>query len=192
MIKFFYDIETTGVKPTQHSIHQIAGIIEVDGVVAEEFDLKTRPHPKAKVEPEALKLCGVTELDLLSYPDMKTAHSTLRRILKKYVNPFEPKDRMHQVGFNNRAFDDIFLRKWFEQCGDDYYMSWFYPDSLDVMVLASQYLLDRRPHMPSFKLKRVAMELGIEVDKDKLHDGLYDVKLTREIYRIVTGIETEL
>ena len=45
--------------------------------------------------------------------------------------------------------------------------------------------------MPSFKLKRVAKELGILVEEEKLHDAVYNVYLTREIYRIVTGLELE-
>ena len=61
------------------------------------------------------------------------------------------------------------------------------------MVLASQYLIgQRRKDMPSFKLHRVADELGLFVDKERLHDSMYDVYLTREIYRIVTGLEEEL
>ena len=59
-------------------------------------------------------------------------------------------------------------------------------------VLASQYLLKRRASMPSFKLKRVAKELGIVVEEESLHDAYYDVKLTRQIYRIVTGLQVEI
>ena len=46
--------------------------------------------------------------------------------------------------------------------------------------------------MPSFKQHRVARELGIEVDEDRLHDASYNVELTRGIYRIVTGLDIEL
>ena len=63
---------------------------------------------------------------------------------------------------------------------------------MDVRVLAGQYLQERRSSMPSFKLPRVAIEVGIEVDENKLHDAEYDIYLTREIYRIVTGLEVEL
>ena len=41
--------------------------------------------------------------------------------------------------------------------------------------------------MPSFKLRRVALYLGIKVDDSKLHDALYDCELTFEIYKIVRG-----
>ncbi len=192
MIKIFYDLETTGTDPRKHSIHQIAGIIEVDGVIAEKFDLKTRPHPKAIYEPAAMRICGVTEAQLRRYPKMGLVHKVFIKMLEKYISKFDKKDKAHRVGFNNNSFDDVFLGKWFLQNDDDFMMSWFYPDSLDVMTLASQYLLDRRAAMPSFKLKRVAQELGIYASPDELHDAGYDAHLTREIYRIVTGLEIEM
>jgi len=36
-------------------------------------------------------------------------------------------------------------------------------------------------------IHRVATTLGIKLDKKALHNASYDVVLTREIYRIVTG-----
>jgi DNA polymerase-3 subunit epsilon len=40
--------------------------------------------------------------------------------------------------------------------------------------------------MENFKLMTVARTLGIEVDESQLHDALYDVKLTKEIYERCT------
>lgn len=192
IIKFFFDLETTGTNYTKNSIHQIAGMVEVDEEVIEKFDIKTRPHPKAIIEPEAMTVCGVTKEQILGYQDMKLAHKELIALLDKYIDKYNPKDKAYLVGYNNRAFDDPFLRKWFEQNGDSYMGSWFWSDSLDVLSLASEYLIDRRATMSSFKLLRVARELGIVVEKDKLHEAGYDVYLTREVYRIVTGRELEI
>jgi len=119
-------------------------------------------------------------------------HKVFTSILGKHISKFDKTDKAHLVGYNNNSFDDVFLGKWFEQNADDFMMSWFFSDSLDVMTLASQYLLDRRSAMPSFKLKRVAQELGIEVDPLELHNAKYDVELTRKIYRVVTGLEIEM
>jgi DNA polymerase-3 subunit epsilon len=187
MIKIFYDLETTGTDPNKNSIHQISGIIEVDDVVKETFDLKVRPHPKAHIDPAALKICNVTEEQILQYPDMKLALVDFEEILGKYINKFDPKDKAFNIGYNNRGFDDKFLRQWFRLCGNYFIGSWFWTDTIDVMVLASEYLMPIRHTMPSFKLKRVAQTLGIEVLEDSLHEALYDATLTREIYQIVTG-----
>lgn len=187
MKKLFFDVETTGTRHTRHSIHQLALIIEIDDEEVERVEFKIRPHPKALIEPEALKVGGVTEEEVMAYPPMEIVFPQLLHVLGKYVDPYESKDRFYLVGYNNASFDNDFLRALFELCGNPYFMSWFWSDPQDVMVLASVYLEDRRKSMPSFKLKRVAKELGLEVDEDKLHDGVYDVELTRDIYHIVTG-----
>lgn len=192
VVKLFYDVETTGVDHRKHCLHQIAGFVEVNDEIVEKFDLKLAPHPKAKIEPEALRIAGVTLLDIERYPAQDQVYRKFKRLLGKYINKYDTKSKAWLVGFNNRSFDDLFLRKWFELNFDQYIGSWFWTDSIDVMVLASQYLIDRRSDMPSFKLKRVATELGIEVDESQLHDAYYDVYLTREIYRIVTGLEIEI
>ena len=73
-----------------------------------------------------------------------------------------------------------------------FFGSWFHAGSLDVMVLASQYLIERRHTMPNFKLMGVAREVGIAIDESKLHDADYDILITRAVYNIVTGLDFEL
>lgn len=192
IIKFFYDLETTGTNPKKHGIHQIAGFIEVNNIVLQEFNFKVRPHPKAKIELEAMQKCNVTEEQILAYPEMYTVYKKLINMLKKYIDKYDSTDKAWLIGFNNRSFDDAFFRAWFEQNGDAFFGSWFWSDSLDALVLASQYLLERRAKMQSFKLHRVATELGLEVDESKLHDAMYDIYLTRQIYRISVGLDIEL
>ena len=191
MIKIFYDLETTGLNPKVHGVHQIALEIEVDDILIEKYSFKVRPNPKAKLDATALRIGNVTKEQIEAYPEMKTVYKDLTKIFNKLVNKYDPADKMFLVGFNNRSFDDIFFRAWFDQCGSSFFGAYFWTDSLDVIVLASQYLLDRRASMPSFKLVRVAKELGLVVHEKKLHDASYDVFLTRQIYRIVTGLEME-
>lgn len=192
MIKIFYDVETTGTNPKLHSIHELAGYIEVDGEIAEHFDIRMRPHEKAQIDPGALVACGKTAEEIQDYPPYQEGFKLFRDLLNKYINRYNPNEKAYLVGFNNRAFDDVFLRTFFELNKDTFFGSYFWSDSLDVLVLASQYLLDRRPEMPTFKLKRVALELGIVFDKSKLHGALFDAMLTRQIYRIVTGLDLEI
>ena len=192
IIKVFYDLETTGTDERKHSIHQISGIVEVNEEVVELFDIKTRPHPKAQIESGALAVSGKTVDDIMNYQDMKEAYKEYKSIILKYIDPYDKFQKAWNIGFNNRGFDDKFLRAWFRQNGDDFIGSLFWTDTLDVMVLASEYLIHRRSKMPSFKLKRVALELGILVDPSRLHDAQYDIYLTREIYRIVTGRQIEI
>ena len=192
MIKLFYDLETTGLNFKNHSIHRLAGMVEIDNEIVESFDLKLKPHPRAKITPEALTAGGVTEAQIMKYPDMKHAYAKFSKMLAKYVNRYNKRDRIKLVGYNNRFFDDQFLRMLFLLSDDNYFEAWFWSDSSDTLVLASEYLENRRRNMPDFKLKSVARELGLRVEEDKLHDGVYDVMLTRQIYRIVTGKDIEI
>jgi DNA polymerase-3 subunit epsilon len=190
--KLFYDLETTGLDKRKNGIHQLAGCVEINGEVVEYFDIKMRPNPKAIVDPQALKISGITEEDLLLYDSMEKGFKSFKELLSRYIDPYSKTDKFFLVGYNNRSFDDKFLRAWFLQNKDEFFGSWFYADSLDVLVLASQYLIERRPKMANFKQLSVAKELGIFINDDRLHDAEYDIWVTRSIYRIVTSLEMEL
>ena len=181
----YFDLETTGVKYWKHGIHQIGGIIEIDGEVKESFNFFVQPHEKAIIEEEALAIAKVQKEDIEKYPKQYVIHRELKDILGKYVDTYDKKDKFFLCGYNNAGFDNDFLRAFFVQCNDKYFGSWFWSSSLDVMVLASNYLKEKRSEMENFKLHTVAKELGIEVDEAKLHDAKYDIELTRAIYKIV-------
>ena len=183
----FFDLETTGTNPGKHGIHQISGQIVIDGVVKESFDFHVQPNPKALIEEEALKVGGVTREQILAYPPMQQVYHEFVAMLGKYVDKFNKKDKFFLVGYNNAAFDNQFLRGFFLQNGDVYFGSWFWSNSIDVMVLASAYLATRRPEMENFKLSTVAKTLGIVVNDDSLHDAMYDIELTKAVFDIVTG-----
>lgn len=184
----YFDLETTGTNPARHGIHQLSGIIEIDGVERERFDFKVRPNPKAEILDEALAVADVTREQVLSYPPMEEVYDKFVAMLGRYVNKYDKTDKFFLVGYNNAAFDNQFLRGFFLQNGDNYFGSWFWSNSIDVMVLASHYLLSERKLMPNFKLSSVAKQLGIVVDDDSLHDAFYDIELTRESYqRIING-----
>lgn len=57
----FFDLETTGTLVNKHGIHQISGMIVIDGEVKETFDFKVQPNPKAEIVQEALDVAGVTK-----------------------------------------------------------------------------------------------------------------------------------
>lgn len=182
----FFDLETTGTNPGKHGIHQISGQIVIDGVVKESFDFHVQPNPKALIEEEALKVGGVTREQILAYPPMQQVYQEFVAMLGKYVDKFNKKDKFFLVGYNNAAFDNQFLRGFFLQNGDVYFGSWFWSNSIDVMVLASAYLATRRPDMENFKLSTVAKTLGVNVNDESLHDAMYDIELTKAVFDIVT------
>ena len=104
------------------------------------------------------------------------------KLLEKYVNKFDKKDKFHLSGYNNASFDNEFLRNFFKRNNDNYFGSWFFSDSLDVMILASFKLMKERHLLEDFKLKTVAKHFGIAVDENRLHEAGYDVELTMQIF----------
>jgi DNA polymerase III subunit epsilon len=178
----FFDLETTGVKFWRNGIHQMSGIIDIDGKDIETFDIKLQPSPAAEIEDEALQVSGLTREILASYQDQKSGYLQLVAILSKYVDKYNKTDKFFLAGYNNASFDNQFLRALFTQCNDNYFGSWFWSNSIDVMCSATEYLINKRCQMIDFKLKTVIKELGIELDESKLHDAVYDIQKTREIF----------
>lgn len=107
------------------------------------------------------------------------------KMLGKYVDKYDKQDKFFLVGYNNASFDNQFLRGFFSQNGDNYFGSWFWSNSIDVMVLASHHLASRRHEMENFKLATVAKFMGINVDDEALHDAFYDIYLTKEVYKMI-------
>lgn len=185
---FYFDLETTGTKYWRNGIHQISGLIEINGEVKEEFDFHVQPNPSAEIDPEALKVGGVTLEQIMAYPPMGEIHEKLKYMLNKYVNKYDKKDKFFLCGYNNAPFDNPFLRAFFVQNGDNFFGSYFWSGGIDVMVLALDFLKYRRADMNNFKLMTVAEEMGIKIEEEKLHNATYDIYLTREIYRRIKNV----
>ncbi|NDV66761.1 3'-5' exonuclease [Bacteroides sp. 224] len=181
----FFDLETTGTLPNRHGIHQISGEIVIDGETKETFDFNVCPNPQAEILEEALKIAGVTKEQILAYPPMSVVFKQFVEMLGKYVDKYDKKDKYYLAGFNNSAFDNPFLRGWFLQNGDNYFGSWFWSNSFDLMILATPHLAHKQPEMENFRLATVAKHLGIEVIEEKLHDASYDIALTKAIYDVI-------
>lgn len=193
-VTLFYDLETTGLDFRKHSIHQLSGVVDVDGRVVETFGIKLRPHPRAEIEESALSVCGVSEDEIRNYPPYEEGFTKFKSILQRYVDVYDKKSKAYLAGYNNSSFDNNFLRMLFDLCGDSFFAAYFFPESIDVMVLAGEHIRrteGRRGSMPSFKLLRVCKELGIDVREGKAHDALYDVTLTRKLYKALKSEESE-
>lgn len=180
---FYFDLETTGVRHWKNGIHQISGAIEIDGEIKEYFDFKVKPFKDAIIEDEALSIAGITKETLETYIEFKDCYKALIELLSKYVDKFNKKDKFFLVGYNNASFDNQFFRAFFVQNSDNYFGSWFWSSSIDVMVLASQKLMNERSNMIDFKQSTVAKQVGIVVDETRLHDAEYDVNLMIGIYK---------
>ena len=184
----FFDLETTGIKYWRNGVHQISGEIVIDGGTKESFNFNVCPHPQCEIEEEALRICNVSKEQIQAYPPMREVYVKFVNMLSKYVDKFDKKDKFFLVGYNNASFDNHFLKAFFVQNGDNYFYSWFWVNSIDVMVLSTQHLMRKRHEMTDFKQETVARALGIQIDSAKLHDASYDIQLTKEIYNRISSL----
>jgi len=178
----YIDTETGGIDYPESALIQLAGIIEIDGEEKDSFNYNIKPFPGDKVEDGALAVNNVSREDLSGYEDPKSTYRTFIQLLGKYVNKYDKTDKLHFVAYG-AGFDAGHVRAWFEKCGDKYYGSWFWWPPIDVMGIAAYAMMKQRHEMPNFKLMTAARAAGIEIDDSKLHDAMYDIEITRELWR---------
>ena len=187
---FFIDVETTGTDPTKHAVVQVSGEIQINGEILEKVDMHFAPHEGAEISPEALKVIGYTEDELLSRNlSSKEAYLKFMQVCSKYVDKYDRNDKMHFVAYN-AGFDADFVRAWFMAHGDPYFGSLFFYPPVDVMQLIALRYMHHRTKFPNYKLMPEASKLGLEIDEEKAHDAFYDILITRKLFnamRRMTG-----
>ena len=183
--KLYLDLETSGLDPHLNAILEIGCIIEY-GDIYKELNFFCQPFPNDLVNSEALDVNKFTEEKIKSFSAPKKVFNDLTDELSKHIDKYNPRDKFVLLGYNV-GFDAQFLRNFWLKNQDKYFGSWFYYPPLDVMALAFDYILKNkdRSKMKDFKLMTVAKELGLDVDLEQAHGAMYDINLTRDIYRIV-------
>lgn len=186
----FTDVETTGKDGEIHGIHQISGIIDIEGEEVDRFNFNVRPFETDLIDTEALKASGVTYDQIMSYEDPLIVHEQLNTLLGKHVNKFNRNDKFHFLAYNSN-FDNDHWRGFYKKCEDKYFGSFFFAPDICVMRLAAFYLHKERYKMINFKLKTVAEYLKIIEEDDetiKWHDSMVDIDITRQIYyKVLNG-----
>lgn len=182
----YFDVETTGLSPAKDSIHQMAGIVEIDGVVVEEFDIRMKPINYAELPLDYVTpVGGITKAMMTNYQPQSQGFAQFKQILNKHVNKYDRSDKFFIAGYNCQAFDMLFLRTLFDRNGDTYFGTYFWSSSFDAMNIATFFMHAYRKNMPNFKLETVAKTLGLEVDGPGFHDALSDIRITRQILMVV-------
>lgn len=182
MVKYcFIDTETTGVIPEKNGLIQVSGAIEIENEVKEEFDFCVRPFSQDIIEEKALEVNRRTKAEIMEFEEPKFILKELEKIFNRYVDPYNPKDKFHFVAYN-AMFDWNFMRQFFVKNNHKYFNSYFFFPPIDVMYLAADFLKEKRHDMQNFKLGTVAETMGIEMNAEALHDSLYDILITRQVY----------
>ena len=176
------DTETTGVSLEHSSIMQIAAIVEIDGVIIDEINIKMRPAKGSKMSKIAMEKTGITIEILKTYQSHTDGFNEFLAFLNKHINQYDKNDKFHLVAYNAK-FDSDFLRKMFLDCNHKFYGSFFWSNNICVMVLSTMCFLENRHELKNFKLETVCAMMGITWDDEKSHDAQYDIEQTYKLYK---------
>lgn len=177
----FIDTETTGLDPHKNGIIQVSGIIEIDGDIKEEFNIKCQPMTGDAVDAKALEVTGTTHEMIQSYISGADGYRRLVSIFDKYVSKFDKNDKFQVVGYNVR-YDMEMLKSWFDKNGNPYmgsYMTW---QPFDVMSVCHMLKYMGVLNLPNYKLSTLCEHFGITI---KAHDAMSDITATRELSRVL-------
>lgn len=190
MKKLWIDTETTGRNSRKHSLIQLAGIVEIDGKVMEEFDLRFRPFPGEFIDDQAMAVNRVDRTAMMDYPPAHESFDQFCRILERYVDVFDKRDKLTVYAYN-ASFDEQFLRQMFTKCGSKYFGAYFWWPWVDAAGSIHEYLCEcgRRPLMLNGKLLTMAEALHVPLPEN-LHDALADIRLARECWLKARDLST--
>jgi len=178
----YFDVETTGLDPVKNDIIQLAGLIEIDGIVKEEFEFKIAPLPDniQFVSQEALDIHGYSLDAIRMFTPANIIYRQLTALFDKYISKYDKSDKFYPAGYNV-DFDLRFLREFFVKQNDKYFGSYvnsFYQlDPLNVLKFMHAMGL---VNYPDYKLATIAQAKGIELTA---HDAMSDIKATRMIIK---------
>lgn len=181
--EIWIDCECGGLKVGENPLIQIAGDIIIDNEIRHTFDIKMNAGG-LKLEQDALDIIKKTPEEISQYQSPQDAFKHFKSILKRYVNPFNKKDKFEWYGYNPE-FDVDFTRHWFESNGDKYFGSWFWTPAYDVWMLAVHAMREHRRDFENTKLWTMAKWYGVDVDKYIAHDAASDNAVCRELYNKV-------
>jgi DNA polymerase III epsilon subunit-like protein len=182
----FYDLETTGLGE-RAGIVEIAAILidlDIDNNVKllDSIDLKMCPIAGKIVESTALQKNNLSIEKIKKFPNNAVVFNQFIDFLNKNCDKFNQNDKLTLCGYNNLHFDNDFLRNWFKENNDNFFGSYFFNSSIDVMSNASQYWMHYRPAFINFKLETIAKSFNINLEENNFHNGLYDIKITLKIF----------
>ena len=181
------DVETTGLDKVKQDVIQIAGIIEVNSIVVDEFEFKCQPHSWDNIQQKALDVHGMTLDDLKSFEEPSGVKQQMEIILSRHVNKFDKKDKMVFAGYNT-PFDYGFVEEWFKKSGDKYFNSYFHrgfgyhSQLIDVYPEFMQYVRATGVQLPNNKLVTAAAHFDIPL---QAHDAMADIRATREMSKVL-------
>ena len=179
----YLDTETTGITANS-AVIQFAGIIEIDGEVKEDFNIKCKPHKDADISEKALEVTGMTHELINSYQEPQKAMEEMENIFEKYCSKFDKNDKFVLVG-QNIKFDFQKLHEFYTRLGNKYLGSWInFKLMFDTLaVIQALQVVSKMPILENNKLITWCNHFNIELEN--AHDALADIKATKELAQVL-------
>ena len=183
MVQVFINVKTTGLNYTRASIWNISGMI-TDGRREEYFDYSMRPYKK-DIMPEALRVSGVTEAQLMNFEDQNVVFTDFVNLLNRYISLGDYDSKAQLIGYNSN-FEANFLREWFKFNNFDKFGYYFWFPYIDIMTFAGVVLMNKREQLPNFKLPTVYYFATGKVMKTR--GGKAEIQCMRELYNALADM----
>lgn len=180
----YFDVETTGLSPVKNDIIQFACIIEIDGEVKEEFEVKIKPFDFTTIQKSALEVTGMEIEDLYGFTPPKVAFMQIQALFAKYIDRMDKNDKFIPVAYNGK-FDLDFLGVFWKKNGNDFFGAWQDWQLLDPLVLWRYYKYVTGTWTDNNKLSTVCDYFGI---KFTAHDALEDIRATRTVHKLLSSM----
>ena len=161
------DLETTGFSPRLEKITEIGVMKYQDGKVIDKFSCFV--NPEKSIPPRVVEVTGITD-------DMVRNAETIDKVFPKLLEFI--KDSV--LVAHNAEFDVGFLRHVAKELGYEFDFTY-----LDTLSLAYELF----PEYKTYKLGRIAKNLGIKVDV--AHRALDDVDTTVKVFKVMLDMLRE-
>ena len=175
------DTETTGLDPEKNGLIEIAGLVEIDGEVRDEFVINSGLFEDQEISEGAAQLQGLSVDDFAArineYKPPRIAYDDLMHNLEKYVDRYNPNDKFTVAGYSP-SFDVAFLEAFFRKMGDPYLYSYIRRSVIDILAVCRFISWAGEIYVENHKLETVCEAFGIEL---QAHSALDDIKATREV-----------
>lgn len=183
----FLDTETTGLDENVHAIFQLSCLVEENGKLIDEFNIKIRPFKGAKISKDAMQKLNLTVKDFMTseYIPYNIAFEEFELFMSAHVDRYNKTDKFVIAG-KNINFDIRFIREFFNRNNNDYYGSWFWYPSIDVETIVAELVAFDNLQLPNYQLTTLCEAFNIKLEK--AHDAYEDIIATRKLYWKIKGV----
>ena len=185
MNKLWVDVETTGLRYYENEIIQLAYLIDIDDKIVDEGNIFIKPNRFDTIDLQALSVSNTTleSFNDSKYMNSKDACKKLLCKLSEYNISYN--NRFMLCCYNNRSFDDWFIREFIRVNLDkpDYKITYKYFYNIGIDVITLLPLLEMKLGIQTkHKLTDLCDYFKIPI---KAHDAMSDIKATYIIFKIV-------